>query len=192
MFTLAVLLLLSLMGAAILLSTGSGPRFSDTVKEREAFLRAGSAVNIAAAVTRVILNPEMGDPRDFLAQALPYKVTLSDDFNLAFLLGEAENGADSQQYYLRAWGRPEGGRERGPQIFFWQGQELIATASVAVERLAPVPAGMSLAETGYDLSGESGSRLMILVTVNGQSLLADARGPEAAHSLISAIFREVE
>lgn len=193
MFTLAVLLLLSLMGAALLLSARGGPEnFGDAGREREALNLADSAAGLSVFFTRLLLNPALGDAEDYLSPGqVPFSLTFSETFSLEGLLLAAGEGEEPLKRYLRTWNGPEDPADQRPHIFFWREGELAATAVVDLDGREAVSAGMSLAETDY---GDNGGRAVVTaaISVNASS---SGRGQGLglpANSIVTAIFRDLQ
>lgn len=204
MFALVIMLLMGLAGTAIFMNTRNEMVISDSVNSsRNAFAGTDAAAQIATAMGRVVLSPEL-PLSDFLAGNAnatgsdprhPLKVVVNDaKFNQAAL---AEAGAyDYGQRYLEAasWdGRTANGNDLSPHLVFTtpvQGASggnvdaTVATASFSMAVVNPLSsqnAGGSRGQPGYDSTGGSGrTQVYMTVTVNGRPLDAAAPAPAEA------------
>ena len=219
-FTMVILLLMGLMGIAILLNTRTELSISyNTNVGREAFNRADMAASIATLMARVLLRPELGEPKDLVRD-----VDTSDDasiivnydevrFDRALMREEAMNNFDPTARYLKAGSFVEQTDTSGtnignnsmtftadtPSIVFRQkGGKIIATAVVAMDYGEVNIEGMSLdGGNFYDPSGGSTVRVVLLVSVNGHppvdnttSNAFDGGDKDLPSSVITTIFQE--
>lgn len=212
-FTLVILLLVGLMGAAILLNTRTELNIShNTSVGRDAFSRADMTARIATLMGRVLLHPELGS-----AQALFSGADSSDDntlivqfndtwFNTAAMKEEAMDDYDPVKRYVRASRFLEGssGDEFSadtPQLVFREkgSGKIVSTASISMDYGEAVQDGMSL-DSGsfYDSSSGSTIRVVLTVTVSGHPPVAGTSGnaydggsSDLPHSVITTIFREI-
>ena len=194
MFTLVILILVSLMGGAFILSSRTGlDNFNDASLEHQAYLNADSAAQLATLISRAMFNPELGDPRKLIFEDLGLSVTLADDFNPAELLKEARAGQDIQRRYLRARNQNGTEGEYQPHLLFWRGQELLATGAVSIDPGPTLVAGLSLAESDYAQSDGASACLFLVITVIGRSSSgrSEYEAGQGASSVITTIYREV-
>jgi hypothetical protein len=216
-FTLCILLLMTLMGTAILLNSRTELNISsNTSLGRNAFAAADTAARIATLMGRILLHPELGNPKAIVdgaasgaGPAFPLTIEVNaNKFNLARL----RNDEASYNYtlrYIRA------GREDydaasldllAPHIVFKTKlagvERTVATASLALDHQEPVGAGMSLGGgDAYDGGGGGHLQIVLAVSVNGRALsdkptpagtdgAFDGGTADIPHSVITTLFRE--
>ncbi len=199
LFALIVMLLMGLMSAAIFLNTRSELNVSVGARDgREAFMKADAAAVLAIQLSRVLLNPDLGEPRDYIPEDLPADIpftlefgddcAICADFTLKDMMERAgdELETDVMKRYLSA------AALNSPHLVVRQGGQIVATAAVAVAYLKK-EAGASLSSSG----GGGNNMAAIMVTASGRVRRpggSDAdyftSGAETPHSLVTAIYRD--
>ncbi len=200
MFTLVILLLMSLMGAAILLNSRTELNIAaNTVVGRDTFTRADGISGMATLLTRISISKEFERPEEVLANNSKYmEVEFREELNLALLQSEHLDSFDIQKRYIRAGSQTvSGDTSYQPHMIFSSGGSVVGTAAVSFDFGDPVGVGQSLSGDGqYDNSGGTRIQMLLVVSVNGRSPGGDAsaydRGTgDVPHSFITTIFREV-
>ena len=175
MLTLVVLLLMSLMGAAILANTRTELVISaNTTGGRDAFTRADTAARVATLMARLLAHEfELGSPKQVLNNSSPLTVIYDDDhFSFAKLLA-ASDDFNYAKRYLSAASRTDlsdsaDKADLRPHLVFRQDGKVVSTATVAMDYGEALTDGCSLGQTGYDTSGGLSVRVVLAVTVNGR------------------------
>ena len=175
MLTLVILLLMSLMGAAILSSTRTELAVAaNTASGRDAFTRADSASRVATLLARLLAHEfELGSPKQVLNDSSPLTVSYDEShFNFSSLLAASED-FDYARRYLSAASRTDlsgspDKRDLRPHLIFRQDGRVVSTATVAMDYGEALTDGYSLGQTSYDTSGGLSVKVVLAVTVNGR------------------------
>ena len=211
-FTLVILLLMAMMGTAIMLNTRTELSISyNTNVGRDAFNRADMTARIATLMGRVLLHPELGEPKaifDGASGGGDSALTVELDrnwFNKAAFREKAMDDYDAMERYLLTSRFLEGSSgdefsKDTPQLVFRQKSgEIISTAALSMDYGDVVQPGMSLdSGNAYDPSGGSSVRVVLLVTVSGHPPVANKAdnaysggNSDLPYSVITTIFREI-
>jgi hypothetical protein len=194
-FTLAILVLMSLMGIIILSNTKTELSVSGNHRmNREAFNAADTAARISLLMGRIVLHPELGDnPGDIIrpstAPENPIIIEVNNSnttpLNLSALQSAAKD-PDSTflNRYINTLGTDPDPSAPKPHIIFKVGDRVVATAVVSLVSENPVNAGMSL--------GSGGAVEVTLVTTIRGAPFADISGPEfmEPQSIITTMYRD--
>ena len=214
MLTLVVLLLMSLMGAAILANTRTELSISaNTTSGRDAFTRADTASRVATLMARLLVHEfELGSPKQVLTGG-PLVVSYEEDhFNFSKLLTASDDFDYAKRYQSAASRSDLAGEDADlrPHLTFKQEGKVVSTATVAMDYgEAEIPGG-SLGVQDYDNSGGQSVRVVLAVTVNGRPPVSadenygvydrydgtpndpsdDEPTRDVPHSVVTTLFRE--
>ena len=208
-FTMIILVLMALLGAALFLNTNAEVRITqNTYQGRSTFSKADAVARLGVLFSRSALTPSAGAVGDYLSvkasgtKRPPFEVDLvkynlaSDDFNQ---LIKPTTIDDIRDRYLRAAGAagyPD------PTATLRYGDQVVGTVTVDVNLEEPIPQGSSLQEGNYDQDSGSVTVVYLIVAADGRLLRGAADQDEdagnyfsdnlqATHSIVNVIFREV-
>ena len=201
MFTLIIMLLLGLMGAAIMLNTRTELNVSaNTTQGRAAFSRADMGTGVATLISRVLLSPVLGSVEDLLqsdgGQTVSGRVLTVDniqsketDFNPATMLNLAKGrvtpansgqwGYNEFQSRYAQMGSATGEANDSDvsphfSLTLRQGGQVAGTAVVTIDPGSGVQKGMTLGGSNYGTSDGTSFRMVLVVSVNGRELKSDS------------------
>jgi hypothetical protein len=194
-FTLAILILMSLMGIVILSNTKTELSVSGNHRvNREAFNAADTAARISILMGRILLHPELGvDPaaiiRSSSAPENPIVIELNNSDTSPLSLSALQTAANDPDTtflnrYIDTIGTNPDPSAPKPHIIFKVDDRVVATAVVTLESDNPVSAGMSL--------GSGGAVQVTLVTTIRGAPFADIAGPDfmEPQSIITTMYRD--
>jgi hypothetical protein len=197
-FTLMILLLMSLMGAAILVSTRNEINITGNTRvSRDAFALTDTAARIATLMGRIIVHPELGSPEQVLSAVgsprFPVDVSIESSFNLGALKQEAVTGNNTiEERYMNVGVGIAG--KRNDHMVFGVGSKKAAFARFALDSESPIGDGTSLGSGDrYDNSGGSLLQVVMVISVKGTSPnFSGGSGIEnEPTSVVTTIYREV-
>ena len=195
-FTLVIMLLLALMGAAIMLNTRTEMSVAgNTTLGRAAFNRADMGAGVATLIARVLLSPTLGSVEQLLqdqgGDSVAGRVLTVDnirskelDFDPARLIRQARGREpagpggpwDYHEFQSRyaQMGLDAGDIDKadlGPHfsLTLRQGGQVAGTAVVTVDPGSGVQTGMTLGGSHYGGGDGDSLRLLLVVSVNGRA-----------------------
>lgn len=208
-YTIVVLLLMTLMGAALMVNSRTELQISSsTFQGRDAFTKADATAQVALLFTRAYLHPTAGDPRDYLnseksgeAGRKPFEVH-PDDFLQS--LEDLQSIKDSitvdeiRERYLRITEAKD-----TPHLKLTYGEDssdqgsVVGTSFVGLAYNSSPTGGGSIGERDYS-APDSGFGIIAFFVVSSQGRVAQGEnkgyieeGQAGAHSIVTSIFREV-
>lgn len=216
-FTLVIMLLMALMGAAILTSTNTELMISrNTQTGRNAFTTADTAAAVGTLMGRILLYPELGSPEQIFGTgegtqpSIPYTVEINNvsKFDLGAL---KEEGADDyRQRYIRA-GSSDGrtgdsGEDLSPHLTLkakgGATEVVVATVYITMDVMDAKLSGGSLGDNDhYGERGTGKTQVILAVTANGRPFdredraeevsAFDGGGLDESRSIVTTIYKEV-
>lgn len=208
-FTLIILALMAILGAALFLNTNAEVRITqNTYQGRATFSKADAMARLGVLFSRTALTPVAGSIGEYLAAGSgggtrpPFEVELVND-NLSFddlnLLTGKTTIDNIRDRYLRATGA-DGYPQ--PIATLRYGGQIVGTVTVDVNMEETTPPGSSDREGGYNPDTGSVTVVYLIVAADGRLLKSAEVNAEDAgnyfsddlmstHSIINVIFREV-
>lgn len=199
LYTLVILLFMSFLGLALLFSTNTELNIASNASDgHTAFSVADSAADIAVLMSRMALNPVLGD---FDQTFGSIRVKVRDDFSLALLQNEGMGAPGAQsRYHTAAYTAGESGSK--PHITIVGGDSgaegiILATAVVSLDRGRVIKAGSSLGGGGYDGAGGASIEVGLVISVIGYSkgrsefTATGSAESDSPRSIITTVIREV-
>jgi Tfp pilus assembly protein PilX len=200
MFTLVIMLLMSLMGAAVMMNTRTELNIShNTYMGRDAFAKADATARIGVQLARALLYPGAGAPGDYVTttgNGSLFTVEIEPGFTLSELqeLGENESIEKIQERYLRA------GAAETPHLTIKYGGQVVGTAAVSISSASSQAAGGSQGQHTYDGASGTTTKVYLIVSSDGRIPSKNSAGDagkyyggqsEATHSIVTTIFQEI-
>jgi|GEM_PF-6680059 len=208
-FTLVILLLMTLMGAALLVNSRTELQISGTTaKGRDAFTKADATARVALMFTRAYLHPTAGNPRDYLnadktgqGGRKPFEIIPDADLNsmddLQVLKGSITVDEIKERYLqiTDATGVPHF------QITYGEDKDkngvVVGTAYVGLAHSGSTAGGGSIGERDYG-AADAGYSITAFLVVSAQGRVEEGENKgfidedrAGVHSIVTTIFREV-
>lgn len=208
-FTLVILLLMTLMGAALLVNSRTEMQISGTTaKGRDAFTKADATARVALMFTRAYLHPTAGNPRDYLnadksgqGGRKPFEVIPDTNLNSMDDLQELKGSItvdEIKERYLRiieAKGTPHF------QVTYGEDKAnnsvVVGTAYVGLAYDGSATGGGSIGERDYG-AADAGYSITTFFVVSSQGRIDEGENKSfidedraGVHSIVTTIFREV-
>lgn len=215
LLTLVILLLMGLMGTALIVNSTTEKQITyNTNVGRDAFLQADSLSRIGTLVGRSLLYEGAGDISQLVKSRPvpsppaadparpPFNLEIDPGFNFdaAQTLGEESTKAAMRERYLMATAAAT------PHLTLKYGDNVVATAAIAIEQTQLAHTGASVLEDTYDTNDGTTIRVHILVSASGRVPLLNYTGGtyrtdsdslyhdgvmNSAHSIVTSVFLEV-
>jgi len=215
MYTFVVLMLMTLMGAALMVNSRTELQISGaTAQGRDAFTKADATARVALLLTRAFLHPSAGDARDYLnnsktgqAGKAPFEVIVSDDVQFYNDLQQIRGSITIDQIRERYLRVTEADEEAHLTLKY--DNQVVGTAFMGVTSTAPdeydpdsyssggyaSTGGGSVGDRSYEDVNNYVVKVYLVISAMGRLTKDDAgytdEGQSGVYSVITSVFREI-
>jgi Tfp pilus assembly protein PilX len=211
MFTLVILLLMALLGAAVFVSTTTEVQTTrNSYQGRDTFNKADAAARLGVLFSRSLLNPSAGTPYDLVRGGSsgsgrpPFEIVLMSGLTLDNLsrVTMPTTVEDIRERYLRA-AAADGHDE--PMLTLNYGGQVVGTVAVDLNQQEAIEGtrGGSVQDMDYDENNGNMTIIYLVVAADGRMPWGTGGGADedkanyftgeamATHSIINTIYRQV-
>jgi hypothetical protein len=198
-FVIVIIALIGMMTVIIFTLTKSDlSGASQYPRSQEAFNSTDSSIKIGALLAKSLLHPVLGNPKDLINPAIsgpknPLTVEVNHErFNLEQLVEDEEPYEYAKRYVESSLIDKNAGGKK-PHLTFKVNGEIVATASVSLDRSISLY-GYSLSGADrYDSAGGGNLPVDLIITVTGTTSNLGATKDEfnAPRTVITAISRDL-